>query len=178
MSQLLDKLTELRTRDYDGFRFVIERSQPSADNKTAIEKIERTGAWFYGKADSERAYLVSLAEELANDRLAEVQMLLADHAAAAARVLINDLSVSDKRVRQQAAREILDRVGLVKRGVVELEGNITAEVVHVIRAEVDKYWLPAVTPAAAAETVDEGADAGEIVDTVYRDVVEEEREVW
>jgi len=33
--------------------------------------------------------------------------------------------------------------------------------------------LPAVTPAAAAETVDEGADAGEIVDTVYRDVVEE-----
>ena len=106
---LQQELEELRQTAPLQYEFVVARSK-MASNRQALMTIERSEGWLQRYTDVE--YLTSLAERLRADRVAQAETMLRQAVTGAARVMIEDLQSKDRKLRQAAAKDILDRVGV------------------------------------------------------------------
>lgn len=148
----LDELKEAAPLQYE---FVVARSQ-MASNRQALTKIERSEGWLQRYTDVE--YLTSLAERLRADRVSQAELLIRQAVTSAARVMIEDLQAKDRKLRQAAAKDILDRAGIraPDKTQVEVIATIAARTLEDVLTQVygkDTQALP------AGDVVD-----GEIVD--------------
>ena len=102
----LDELKETAPLQYE---YVVARSQTTT-SRDALAKVERSESWLQLKTD--RDYLNSLAERLRADRVSQAEIMLRQAVTSAARVMIEDLQAKDRKLRQAAAKDILDRAGI------------------------------------------------------------------
>ena len=103
------ELHELKRQSPLLWRFVVARAEHNTDNQ-ALAVIDRSTAWLH--LLPEKQYLSDLADRLRNDRVQQAAMLLEQAATAAARVMLDDLQCEDRKLRQSAAKDILDRLGV------------------------------------------------------------------
>lgn len=121
-----NSLDELRQLNQSRYEYVLARSQSSSVSE-ALAACGRSSAWFYTFHPEERDRMEQIAMDIRHQRTLQAELLLQQAATDAARVLVDDLKYGrDRRVRQQAAKEILDRVGLVK--VEKIEADVTENV--------------------------------------------------
>lgn len=106
---LQQELEELRQTAPLQYEFVVARSN-MASNRQALTTIERSEGWLQRYTDVE--YLTSLAERLRADRVSQAETMLRQAVTSAARVMIEDLQAKDRKLRQAAAKDILDRAGI------------------------------------------------------------------
>ena len=108
-NDLSQRLDELKYIDWQQYHFVVNRSLLN-DNQAALDKIGRSNSWLWRLPN--KTELETLAEELKADRLTQASLMLRDATLKAVGVLVDDLESKDRKLRQAAAKDILDRVGL------------------------------------------------------------------
>jgi hypothetical protein len=150
------ELDALREESPIKYNFVIERSTAQT-NAAALAKIERTQSWLHMLDDKD--YLVDLASRLHADRVYQAEVMLRQATIKAASVMIEDLQSKDRKLRQAAAKDILDRVGVraPDKTQVEVIATIAARTLEDVLMQV--YGQPEQLPAG--DIVE-----GEIVDNV------------
>jgi hypothetical protein len=153
----LDELKEAAPLQYE---YVVARSQTTT-SRDALAKVERSESWLQLKTD--RDYLNALAERLRADRVAQAETMLRQAVTGAARVMIEDLQAKDRKLRQAAAKDILDRAGIKApdKTQVEVIATIAARTLEDVLAQVygkEQAQLP------AGDIVDGEIVDGDIVD--------------
>ena len=126
-AELKQKLDELKTINRNRFNYVLARANTSSI-KDACEQIGLTQSWYYKFSDEDRAALEDLAAELHYEKVMQAMLMLEDSAAKAASVIIDDLDVRDRKLRQSAARDNLDRVGAKAPDKREIDVNATVNI--------------------------------------------------
>jgi len=135
------------------YEYVVARSQCTT-NRQALAKVERSESWLALMTD--RDYLNELADRLRADRTSQAEIMLRQAVTSAARVMIEDLQAKDRKLRQAAAKDILDRVGLKApdKTQVEVMASVAVRALDDVLAQVyGQAQLP------AGDVVD-----GEIID--------------
>jgi len=79
-------------------------------NEAALKEVGLSNTWLWRLPN--KAELESLAMDLRHDRLLQASMALQEATMDAVKVMVDDLKSHDKKLRQSAAKDILDRVGL------------------------------------------------------------------
>jgi hypothetical protein len=109
MTDVLTELDELMDTSRIQYEYVIARSQlPTI--KEALAKVDRSVGWLYALPNKD--YLEEIADKLRYDRLKQAEFLIRQAVTGAARVMIEDLQAKDRKLRQAAAKDILDRAGI------------------------------------------------------------------
>ena len=152
MNTLQAELEELRQASPIQYAFVIERSHTQTA-KQALDKIERGNSWLQMLPN--RDYLQDLASRLYADRVAQAEIMLREAVTGAARVMIEDLQSKDRKLRQAAAKDILDRVGVraPDKTQVEVIATIAARTLEDVLMQVYGSDQP-VQQLAAGEVID------------------------
>ena len=109
MSQLQSQLDELRLSNPLQYSYVYWRSILPTTT-AALAKIDRSANWLYTQEN--KLELQELADMLMTDRVTQAGLMLRDATLKAVSVMIDDLDSKDRKLRQSAAKDILDRVGL------------------------------------------------------------------
>ena len=140
-------LDELRNKDYRHFKYVVARSE----SETISEALREAGIphdWFYRQPASEREELNELAAELRNCTVVKAKTLLSEAAASAAELLISFMDTAPKNATElklsfEAAKEVLDRAGAVKKTQYEVSGEIghVFQPAPAVKAAIEKYWI-------------------------------------
>lgn len=154
MNELQQELEELRIASPIQYAFVVERSNTQT-SKQALDKIERGNSWLQMLENKE--YLLDLSSRLYADRVSQAEIMLRQAVTGAARVMIEDLQAKDRKLRQAAAKDILDRAGIraPDKTQVEVIATIAARTLEDVLTQV--YGQPAQLPQG--DVID-----GEIVD--------------
>ena len=108
-TELTQNLDNLKYIDWNQYHFVVARSMLK-DNQAALDKIGRSQSWLATLPN--KTDLENLAQELKGDRLTQASLILRDATIKAVSVMVDDLDSKDRKLRQAAAKDILDRVGL------------------------------------------------------------------
>lgn len=106
---LQTKLEELKRLNRNRFDFVLARSRLSS-NDAALNEISLTKGWYYKFSEEERRYLEELANELHYEQAIQAVLILTSKVNDAAQIKVEGLKSTDKRIQQDVASEILDRV--------------------------------------------------------------------
>ena len=126
MDDLQTVLSQLEDKRLD---YVRARSLASSDAQ-AYREAGVAKALFYSWPAEEREKLNELAQQLKRATVARAILVIQEAAEEAARVKVEGLKDRDKRIRQAAATEILDRnVGKPKQGVDFTTGGEKLEIV-------------------------------------------------
>ena len=109
MNELQSQLDTLKYVNPIQYEYVYYRSiLPSAN--AALEKVHRTTGWLHTQPNNDE--LEEMAGMLRTDRITQAGIMLQQATIKAVSVMVDDLDSKDRKLRQAAARDILDRVGL------------------------------------------------------------------
>lgn len=131
MDSLRDKLEHLKTLNKHRFDYVIARSRmPTILG--ACKEIGMSQSWYYNFNEEERELMETLADELKYERVHQAELELQQAALEAAQVIRSSLKERDKRLRLDAARDILDRTGVKAPTKTEVKqsGDVTIRVIY------------------------------------------------
>lgn len=106
---IYEKLEALKKLNRRRFDYVLARSRLSSVT-AALDEIGLSSGWFYKFTEAERDELETLAEELHYEEAIQARMILAQAVNDAAAIKVAALQSKDRRLQQDAATEILDRV--------------------------------------------------------------------
>ena len=157
MSDLHNQLADLRSTSPIQYSYVYWRSiLPTS--AAALAKIDRSANWLYTQPN--KLELQELADLLMTDRVTQAGLMLREATMRAVGVMVEDLESKDRKLRQAAAKDILDRVGLKApdKTQVEVMASVAVRALDDVLAQVygkEQAQLP------AGDIVD-----GEIIDNV------------
>ena len=154
-TDLAKSIDDLKYIDWMQYHFVFARSLLD-NNQAALDKIGRSQSWLASLPN--KSELETLANELKADRLTQAGIMLRNAVIDAVNVMTDDLKSHDKKLRQAAAKDILDRVGLraPDKTQVEVMASVAVRALDDVLAQV--YGKPA-AQITAGDVID-----GEIVD--------------
>ena len=111
--ELREKLHELRMLNRSRYEYVLARAKKGCTSKAqAYNDIGLSESWYYKFSEEEREYLEELAMDLRHAPVAKAMMVLEGASELAAQVMAGDLEEKrDSRLRQSAAKDVLDRTG-------------------------------------------------------------------
>ena len=142
-TDLAKSIDDLKYIDWNQYHFVFARSMLK-DNQAALDKIGRSQSWLATLPN--KSELETLANELKADRLTQASIMIRDSVLDAVMVMTNDLKSPDRKLRQAAAKDILDRAGLKApdKTQVELIATIAARTLEDVLTQV--YGQPEQLP--------------------------------
>jgi len=160
-SELQSQLTYIKSIDPDQHAFIYYRSMLPT-NEAALKEVGLSNTWLWRLPN--KSELESLAMELRHDRLLQASMALQEATMDAVRVMVDDLKSHDKKLRQSAAKDILDRVGLraPDKTQVEVMASVAVRALDDVLTEVyGKVEVPALVDVVDSVIVDEmDSDSG------------------
>jgi hypothetical protein len=160
MNELEQQLDTIKRHSPIQYEFIYWRSVlPSAN--AALEKIQRTTGWLHTQANKDE--LLDLSDQLRVDRITQASIMLRNAVLDAVNVMTDDLKSHDRKLRQAAAKDILDRVGLraPDKTQVEVMASVAVRALDDVLAQVYGRDTPALP---AGDIVDGEIVDGEIVD--------------
>ena len=164
-SELQSQLTYIKSIDPDQHAFVYYRSMLPT-NEAALKEVGLSNTWLWRLPN--KAELESLAMELRHDRLTQASIMLQQATIKAVSVMVDDLDSKDRKLRQAAARDILDRVGL--RAPDKTQVEVMASVaVRALDDVLTQVYGKVDAPAPAGMIVDASFQDGDNVDNVDND---------
>ena len=125
--ELKQKLEGLRKLNRLRFDYVLERAK-NTSIKSACENINRTQSWYYSFTPEERQELEELAIDLHYSQVTQAFLTLQGVSGRAAGVMADDLEARDKKLRQSAAKDILDRTGVKEPDRKEIDVTATVNI--------------------------------------------------
>jgi len=149
-SELSKSIDDLKYIDWNQYHFVLARSMLD-NNQAALDKIGRSQSWLATLPN--KAELETLAQELKGDRLTQASIMLQHATIKAVSVMVDDLDSKDRKLRQAAAKDILDRVGLraPDKAQIEVMASVAVRALDDVLTQVyGKVDAPAALPAAGA----------------------------
>ena len=155
MNELEQQLDTIKRHSPIQYEFIYWRSVlPSAN--AALDKIQRTTGWLHTQENKDE--LLDLSDQLRVDRITQASIMLREATMRAVGVMVEDLESKDRKLRQAAAKDILDRVGLLApdKTQVEVMASVAVRALDDVLAQV--YGKPA-AQLPAGDVID-----GEIVD--------------
>ena len=160
MNELEQQLDTIKRHSPIQYEFIYWRSVlPSAN--AALDKIQRTTGWLHTQENKDE--LLDLSDQLRVDRITQAGLMLREATMRAVGVMVEDLESKDRKLRQSAAKDILDRVGLKApdKTQVEVMASVAVRALDDVLAQVYGQVAPQQPQAQAGDVID-----GEIVDNV------------
>lgn len=148
MTELESQLAELRSTNPLQYSYVYWRSILPTTT-AALAKIDRSPNWLYTQEN--KLELQELADALMTDRVTQAGLMLREATLKAVGVMVDDLDSKDRKLRQAAAKDILDRVGLraPDKTQVEVMASVAVRALDDVLAQV--YGRPALTEGDIVE---------------------------
>lgn len=150
---LREELDELKQQSPLFYEWVVSRSNLDSDTK-ALAVIKRGQSWFQMLSEKER--LQELAARLRNDRVTQAMQMLEQAATKAARTMLELTESPDDRVRYQASKDILDRLGakVPDKLQVDVQHSISARTIDDVLLQVYGERLEAKRLAAGEDVIE------------------------
>ena len=146
MNDLQSQLDTLKYVNPIQYEYVYYRSMLPTAN-AALEKVHRTTGWLHTQENKDE--LEELAGMLRTDRITQASIMLQQATIRAVSVMVDDLDSKDRKLRQAAAKDILDRVGLraPDKAQIEVMASVAVraldDVLTQVYGKVDAPALPA-----------------------------------
>ena len=162
MNDLQSQLDYLKQSSPIQYEYVVQRSMTPTANM-ALDKIQRTVGWLHALPNKRE--LQDLSDQLRADRITQASIMLQQATIKAVSVMVDDLDSKDRKLRQAAAKDILDRVGL--RAPDKTQVEVMASVaVRALDDVLTQVYGKVDAPAPAGMIVDASFQDGDNVDNV------------
>ena len=155
MNELQSQLDYLKQSSPIQYEYVVQRSMTPTANM-ALDKIQRTVGWLHALPNKRE--LQELSDQLRADRIMQASIMLQQATIKAVSVMIDDLDSKDRKLRQSAAKDILDRVGLraPDKTQVEVMASVAVRALDDVLAQVyGKVEAPMIVDATFQDSNDD-----------------------
>ena len=155
MNELQTQLDYLKQSSPIQYEYVVQRSMTPTANM-ALDKIQRTVGWLHALPNKRE--LQELSDQLRADRIMQASLMLQQATIKAVSVMIDDLDSKDRKLRQSAAKDILDRVGLraPDKTQVEVMASVAVRALDDVLAQVyGKVEAPMIVDATFQDSNDD-----------------------
>ena len=149
VTDLEEELLDIKRTHPIRYQWIVARSQTDTDNK-ALAIVGRTTGWLH--ALDEKEHMQALANRLKVDTVSLAKRMYEQAATKAAQTMLDLLDSSDDRVRVQAAKDILDRLGYKPADKVDITLGLSARSIEDIVLQV--YGAKQQAKLDAGQTID------------------------